>query len=42
MTHATLPTIPTTSREHYITGKAALNVPNGDGSFADWHVDAVF
>ncbi len=35
-------TIPHTSEQHYITGKAALNVPNPDGSFADWHFDEVF
>jgi len=34
--------IPHTSEQHYITGKAALNVPNPDGSFADWHFDEVF
>jgi hypothetical protein len=33
---------PQTSPEHYITGKAALNVPNEDGTFADWHFDEVF
>jgi hypothetical protein len=33
---------PTTSERNYITGKAALNVPNEDGSFADWHFDEVF
>lgn len=35
-------TLPPTSEAHYITGKAALNVPNEDGSFADWHFDEVF
>lgn len=35
-------TLPHTSEEHYITGRAALNVPNEDGSFADWHFDEVF
>lgn len=35
-------TIPHTSEQHYITGKAALNVPNPNGSFADWHFDEVF
>lgn len=35
-------TLPHTSEQHYITGKAALNVPNPDGSFADWHFDEVF
>ncbi len=34
--------IPSTSEHHYITGKAALNVPNPDRSFADWHFDEVF
>ena len=34
--------LPHTSETHYITGKAALNVPNDDGSFADWHFDEVF
>ncbi len=34
--------LPPTSEQHYITGKAALNVPNPDGSFADWHFDEVF
>lgn len=34
--------IPTTSPEHYLTGRAALNVPNPDGSFADWHFDEMF
>jgi hypothetical protein len=33
---------PTTSEVNYITGKAALNVPNEDGTFADWHFDATF
>lgn len=33
---------PHTSERNYITGKAALNVPNEDGSFADWHFDEVF
>jgi hypothetical protein len=37
-----MPQLPHTSFEHYITGKAALNVPNPDGSFADWHFDEVF
>ena len=35
-------TIPETSETHYITGRAALNVPNPDGSFAGWHFDEVF
>ena len=35
-------TIPQTSEKNYITGKAALNVPYEDGTFADWHFDAVF
>lgn len=35
-------TFPHTSERNYITGKAALNVPNKDGSFADWHFDEVF
>ena len=34
--------LPHTSAKNYITGKAALNVPNEDGSFADWHFDEVF
>jgi hypothetical protein len=34
--------LPHTSEQNYITGKAALNVPNEDGSFADWHFDEVF
>jgi hypothetical protein len=34
--------LPHTSETHYITGKAALNVPNDDGTFADWHFDEVF
>lgn len=34
--------LPSTSQANYITGKAALNVPNEDGSFADWHFDEVF
>jgi hypothetical protein len=33
---------PTTSPVNYITGKAALNVPNEDGTFADWHFDETF
>lgn len=33
---------PVTSPDHYITGKAALNVPNEDGSFADWHFTETF
>lgn len=35
-------TIPNTSRSEYITGKAALNVPYEDGTFADWHFHEVF
>lgn len=35
-------TFPFTSETQYITGRAALNVPNDDGSFADWHFDEVF
>lgn len=35
-------TLPPTSEENYITGRAALNVPNSDGSFADWHFHEVF
>ena len=34
--------LPHTSETYYITGKAALNAPNPDGSFADWHFDEVF
>jgi hypothetical protein len=34
--------LPHTSETNYITGRAALNVPNEDGSFADWHFDQVF
>ena len=34
--------LPTTSKEHYITGRSALNVPNPDGTFADWHFANVF
>lgn len=34
--------LPFTSEQNYITGKAALNVPNEDGSFADWHFDEMF
>ncbi len=34
--------LPHTSETHYITGKAALNVPNEDGSFADWHFTETF
>ena len=34
--------LPTTSKENYITGKAALNVPNEDNTFADWHFDETF
>ncbi len=34
--------LPHTSPDHYITGKAALNVPNEDGSFADWHFTETF
>ena len=33
---------PTTSEQNYITGRAALNVPNEDFSFADWHFDEMF
>ena len=33
---------PSTSQEHYLTGQAALNIPNEDGSFADWHFTEVF
>ena len=35
-------TLPPTSPDCYITGKAALNVPNEDGSFADWHFTETF
>jgi hypothetical protein len=35
-------TLPHTSEQNYITGKAALNVPNPDGSFADWHFTETF
>jgi hypothetical protein len=35
-------TLPHTSEQNYITGRSALNVPNPDGSFADWHFDEVF
>jgi hypothetical protein len=35
-------TIPATSERHYLTGKTALNVPNEDNTFADWHFDEVF
>lgn len=34
--------LPPTSEQHYITGKAALNVPNEDNTFADWHFDETF
>jgi hypothetical protein len=34
--------LPPTSLEHYITGRAALNVPDADGSFADWHFSETF
>ncbi len=34
--------LPHTSQTNYITGRAALNVPNEDGTFADWHFDQVF
>lgn len=34
--------IPKTTEMNYITGRAALNIPNPDGSFADWHFDEVF
>jgi hypothetical protein len=33
---------PTTSEQNYITGRAALNIPNEDFSFADWHFDEMF
>jgi hypothetical protein len=33
---------PITSRQHYLTGQAALNVPSADGHFADWHFSEVF
>jgi hypothetical protein len=33
---------PATSEQNYITGKAALNVPNEDGFPADWHFTEVF
>ncbi len=31
-----------TSETNYITGTGALNIPNPDGSFADWHFDEMF
>jgi hypothetical protein len=34
--------LPHTSEQNYITGIAALNVPNEDLSFADWHFDEMF
>lgn len=34
--------LPATSKEHYLTGQAALNVPYEDNTFADWHFDEVF
>jgi hypothetical protein len=37
-----MPPIPNTSERSYITGIAALNVPNEDLSFADWHFDEMF
>jgi hypothetical protein len=35
-------TFPHTSEQNYITGRAALNIPNEDLSFADWHFDEMF
>lgn len=35
-------TLPSTSRTHYLTGQAALNVPGDDDSLADWHFNEVF
>ena len=35
-------TLPVTSRDHYLTGQAALNIPMEDGRFADWHFSEVF
>jgi hypothetical protein len=34
--------LPDTSETHYLTGSAALNIPNPDGSFADWHFTETF
>jgi hypothetical protein len=34
--------IPATSETQYLTGRAALNVPYEDNTFADWHFDEVF
>jgi hypothetical protein len=37
-----MPPIPNTSERNYITGKAALNIPNEGGFPADWHFTEVF
>lgn len=34
--------LPATSPKQYLTGKAALNVPYEDNTFADWHFDETF
>lgn len=38
----TMNTLPPTSIDHYLTGQAALNIPNDNGDFADWHFTEVF
>lgn len=35
-------TLPETSARHYLTGTAALCIPNEQGDVADWHFDEAF
>lgn len=40
--HWAMNSIPPTSREHYLTGQAALNIPYEDNTSADWRFSAIF
>lgn len=35
-------TLPSTSASHYLTGTAALSIPDETGEAADWHFDEAF
>ena len=40
--HNVMNYLPPTSAKNYITGRAALNIPYEDYTFADWHFTEVF
>lgn len=40
--HLSMNSIPTTSKEHYLTGQSALNIPYEDNTSADWRFSALF